>query len=255
MSDPLDGRSLCHINLARGYRGGERQSELLIAELARRGVRQQTLIHFGRATLLRERSRRHRASLTVVEAQGSRARSMRWRARDHDIIHAHEAKAFYAALPRPTSSLRYALRTDASGSRIRSGPQSARRIAYARAGSLVGVSDAVARNVHRLYPDHRGQGRARCACEALPSDPASADRNSANRLHRQDVIIGHIGALDDAHKGQRTLLAVARRASVERPEWCFVLCGDGKDQDILRRSEAADLENVSFCRASSENPG
>jgi hypothetical protein len=33
-------RPICHLNLAPGYRGGERQTQLLIRELARRGYEQ-----------------------------------------------------------------------------------------------------------------------------------------------------------------------------------------------------------------------
>ena len=38
---------VCHINLARGFRGGERQTELLIRELSARGVAQRLLARTG----------------------------------------------------------------------------------------------------------------------------------------------------------------------------------------------------------------
>ena len=236
MGDPLNGRCLCHINLARGYRGGERQSELLITELARRGLRQH-LIHYP-GNPLQERCR-DVDGLSITEVRG-RAFGASLAARGCDIVHAHEAKAFYAALlANLASGTPYVLTRRVPNPQR---PSLARRIAYARAGCLAGVSNAVARNVQRLYPsiDVKVVPDAHAA---LPADKAAAaairDRFPGKAL------VGHIGALDDSQKGQRTLLAVARRASVERPDWQFVLCGDGKDEAALR-AEAADLENVFF---------
>lgn len=244
MGDPLDGRSLCHINLARGYRGGERQSELLITELARRGVRQQ-LVHLP-GNPLRERCQAI-GGLGLTEVKG-RAFGASLAARRYDILHAHEAKAFYAALlANLVSGKPYVLTRRVPNPQR---PSLARRIAYARAGCLAGVSHAVANNVHRLYPS--------IDVQVVPDAHASLPSNEAAATAIRDrfpgkVLIGHVGALDDSHKGQRTLLAVARRASVERPDWQFVFCGDGKDEAVLR-AEAADLENVVFA-GFVDNPG
>mgnify|MGYP000058914320 CR=1 FL=1 len=40
-------RPICHLNLAPGYRGGERQTQLLMRELARRGYSQRLVARRG----------------------------------------------------------------------------------------------------------------------------------------------------------------------------------------------------------------
>ncbi len=244
MGDPLDGRRLCHINLAKGYRGGERQSELLITELARRGVRQHLVLRPGNP--LRKHCR-DIDGLSITEAP-RRVLGAALAARRCDILHAHEAQAFYAAaLANLAFGKPYVLTRRVPNPQR---PSLARRITYGRAACLAGVSQAVAGNIHRLYP----QIDVAVVPDAHAALAADADAVAAIRAQfpgRQ--LIGHVGALDDSHKGQRTLLAAARRASVERPDWQFVLCGDGKDEAAFR-SEAADLDNVTFA-GFVDNPG
>ncbi len=57
------------------------------------------------------------------------------------------------------------------------------------------------------------------------------------------VLIGNVGALDHSHKGQSTIIEVAHRAAHSRPDWHFLLCGDGKDEQRFR-DEIGDLENI-----------
>jgi glycosyltransferase involved in cell wall biosynthesis len=244
MGDPLGDRSLCHINLAKGYRGGERQAELLIRELAGMGVRQHLIIRPGSPL------RQHCASidgLSISEASG-RSLGAAWQARPFDLLHAHEAQAFYAAaLANLAFANPYVLTRRVPNPQR---PSWARRTTYGRAGRLVGVSTAVADNVHQLYPD--------IEVTVVPDAHAglSADPETVARIRDQysdKKLIGHIGALDDSHKGQRTIIAAARLARVDRPGWHFVLCGDGKDEEVLR-AEAADLENVTFT-GFVDNPG
>jgi glycosyltransferase involved in cell wall biosynthesis len=236
MGDPLGGRILCHINLAKGYRGGERQAELLIRELAAQGTRQHLVIRPGNP--LRQRCNSV-DGLSVSEASG-RSLGAAWLARSCDLLHAHEAQAFYAAaLANLAFAKPYVLTRRVPNPQR---PSWARRTTYGRAGRLVGVSAAVADNVHQLYPD--------IDVAVVPDAHAGLRAASAEvaRIREQysgKTLIGHIGALDDSHKGQRTLLATARLAVVDRPHWHFLLCGDGKDEDALK-AEASDLPNVSF---------
>lgn len=244
MADALGGRRLCHINLAKGYRGGERQTELLIAELARRGVRQQLVLRAGNP--LRERCEGI-DGLSVTEAP-RRVLGAALAARSSDILHAHEAQAFYAAaIANLAFGKPYVLTRRVPNPQR---PSLARRITYGRAGCLAGVSQAVADNIHRLYPniDVKVVPDAHAALRANPGTVTAIRGQFPGK-----TLIGHIGALDDSHKGQRTLLAAARRASVERPDWQFVLCGDGKDETAFK-AEAADLDNVSFA-GFVDNPG
>ncbi len=236
MSDKLAGRTICHINLASGYRGGERQAELLIRELARRGLRQRLVARTGSA--LTDRCR-DVARLDVVEARG-RPFGAAFAARNVAVLHAHEGHAFYAAaMASRMSGAPYVLTRRVPNPQR---PSPLRSAAYRRAGRLCGVSEAVADNIRVLYPD--------LDVTVVP------DAHAALQPSREDIdavrgqfpgkrLIGHVGALDDAHKGQRTILKAAARAAVERPDWQFVLCGNGRDEAALR-AEAKSLDNVTF---------
>jgi glycosyltransferase involved in cell wall biosynthesis len=58
-------------------------------------------------------------------------------------------------------------------------------------------------------------------------------------------IIGNVGALDNAQKGQEYIIEVARRAADSHPQFQFLLVGGGGDEAMLREL-AADLPNVAF---------
>ena len=60
-------------------------------------------------------------------------------------------------------------------------------------------------------------------------------------LHAE--VTDNVGALDHSHKGQSTIIEVAHRAAKERPDWHFLLCGDGRDEQRFR-DEIGDLENI-----------
>jgi glycosyltransferase involved in cell wall biosynthesis len=54
-----------------------------------------------------------------------------------------------------------------------------------------------------------------------------------------------VGALDDSHKGQLQIIALARRWQTARPNVRFVLVGAGRDEVLLRQA-AAGLDNLFF---------
>ncbi|MDN5861979.1 MAG: hypothetical protein L0H19_00860, partial [Salinisphaera sp.] len=81
-------KPICHINLARGYRGGERQTELLIRELARLGWAQRLLARAGEPLSKRLQDI---PALEIIEARKPYFRHVP--ALRNTIAHAHEARA------------------------------------------------------------------------------------------------------------------------------------------------------------------
>ena len=236
--DTLDehARRICHVNLAAGFRGGERQTELLVRDLAARGWPQRLVVLRGSPLLERCRGLPGLQLAEVLRNPLSAALAARGAA----LVHAHEARAVYAgwflnmAAGTPyvlTRRLHHA----ESGS-------AARTRAYRASGCVVAISESIARSVSCRYDGmavrvvhdaHAGMlNGAAVAREVLPG--------LAGR-----IVVGHVGELDHGHKGQGTIIAAARALRETHPQVHFVLVGEGKDEQRFRQ-DAAGLDNVTF---------
>ncbi len=225
--DPI----IAHMNLARGFRGGERQTELLIRGLAARGIRQRLIAR--RSEPLCERlqgtERLEVAGVSTLLAAGRAARGA-------PLIHVHDGRAIQAAaLSRILYRNRYVV-TRRVDNPIRSNP--ATHWMYARASALVALSGAIAREMREF--DSRLQP------EVIPSawNPVAPDPQRTEALRSSYAgafTVGHIGALDQTHKGQLAIIAAARTL----PHVLFVLVGSGRDEALFREA-ASGLDNVRF---------
>ncbi|MDX1516095.1 MAG: glycosyltransferase family 4 protein [Woeseiaceae bacterium] len=222
------------MNLAKDYRGGERQTEYLVRELASRGWRQRLVARRGNE--LAERC----ADLagTDVVATSSNLISAGRATRGTSLVHAHEARGVYAGW---FATRVYGIPSMLTRRVVRTQKRSwLRDRAYRSASAVVGVSAAVAEHVRRSYPDldpevvYDGRGE-------LPTDEASI-RDLRNRYSGK-TLIGHIGTYDHSVKGQLTIIDVARRAATERPRWHFLLLGEGRDRELFAQ-RIADLDNI-----------
>ena len=232
MSEP--DVDFCHLNLAKHYRGGERQTEILIRELASRGYSQRLVIKRGNS--LKERCRAI-PGLEVCEV-ASNPVAAGWAARGCRVVHAHEGRTVYGGL---VANLLFGIPYVITRRVV--APQKdrvLRRWAYRRAARIVAISSAVVRSI---------QARFNGAQPAVIPDAHSgftADRAAVEAIRGQypgKVLIGHVGALVHSHKGQMTIIEVARRVAESRPDWQFVICGDGEDERRYREA-IGDLENI-----------
>ncbi|GAB2787966.1 glycosyltransferase family 4 protein [Halomonas shantousis] len=222
---------VCHVNLARGFRGGERQTALLIQALARHGIRQ-TLV-CRRDSPLRDEV----AVLPVAVVSADSQLAGHFTVPRADIVHAHEAKAVHwAYLQHRLRGTPYIL-TRRVPQPIKDKPFN--RLTYRAAACAVGISSVI---------EHHLEERSWCpvtripsALSHLPSDPervAALRQRFAGRR-----IVGHVGALVDRHKGQRLLIEAARRLRTSHPDLLFLCLGQGEDGDALR-AESSDLDNL-----------
>ena len=225
---------IAHINMARGYRGGERQAELLIRALSGFDV-QQVLIARP------DRPLAERLADAGVEIRHCSGLVSAYRATHGvDVVHSHEGRGVYAAW----------LRNEVSGTpyvitrRVNNplGDSWLTRRAYTRASSVASVAADVARIVEEF--DERIRGCViHSSSSGLPVNPATA------RAIRDEFpgkwIVGNVGALDNAQKGQEYIIEVARRTADSHPQFQFLLVGGGGDEAMLREL-AADLPNVAF---------
>ena len=227
---------IAHINLARGFRGGERQTELLIRGLAARGWRQRLVARRGERLVewLEGLDNLDVAPVAgnVIEAAAA--------LRGADLVHVHEARALQAAfLNRRFGGARYLVTR-----RVQHGPTRhwLNRLMYRRAARIVVLSRAIGASLTALDPALTFRVIPSASAE-LPSDPHRVAE--IRRRFRKGVLVGHVGALVDSHKGQRQIIAVARELARTAPDMTFLLVGGGRD-DAALSEEAQGLTNLHF---------
>lgn len=225
---------IIHANLAKGFRGGERQTVLLIQALASEArVSSQTLVCRPDSPLRSELS----ATPGVHFVSARHQLAGHWQAGRTTLVHAHDAKAVHWAwLHHRLFGTPYLItrRVDTPVKRKHSN-----RMFYRDAHRCIALSRVIAENIQPLSPHPVAQ---------IPSafTPQAADPNIARafRAHYPGrFLVGHAGALVDRHKGQRVLINAARRLQHSQPDMLFVFFGRGEDEAELRK-ESAMLDNV-----------
>jgi glycosyltransferase involved in cell wall biosynthesis len=227
---------VAHVNLARGFRGGERQTELLVRELSARGVEQTLVGRRGGALVARVAGTPH---LTV--------RGISWPylpfagiCRGADLIHAHEGKAqAYTALAAALARAPYVITR-----RIDRPPGSGRltRAVFERADALVGLSEGV-RTALLEWGDLQDVRIIPSAATGLPVEPARVAEIRARFEDRFLVVCA--AALVHSQKAQGVLIETARRLEREVGDLVVLLLGRGSDEALFRE-QARGLGNVVF---------
>ena len=222
---------IAHLNLAAGFRGGERQTQLLVEHLAALGFRQRLIVRKNAELAARMRGQ---PDLDLVEVGGifAAARAVR----DARLSHAHEGRCVQAsALARLLGNAPYVI-TRRVTRPLKRNPVT--RAIYRNAAALVGLSSAIVSDLN----DYSGHATAvRIPSALTPVDATATVSRELRERFGPGPIIGNVGALVIRHKGQDTLIEVARR----RPDWRIVLVGSGSDESTLK-SLASDLTNVHF---------
>lgn len=226
---------IVHVNTARGYRGGERQTELLIRGLASRGVGQALVARRGGP--LAERVRR--LGIEVREV-GSSLFSVVAAVRDASLIHVHEGRSVYAAYLRSLLSGTAYVITRRVNNPIRD-HWLAHRV-YRGASCVAAVAPQVA-DVVRAFDPAVSVTVVHSASSGLPVNAAASA--AIRERFRGKFVAGHVGALDNGQKGQEYIIAVARELERTHPDVHFLLVGGGEDEAMLKQA-AAGLSNVTF---------
>ncbi|HEX6994021.1 MAG TPA: glycosyltransferase family 4 protein [Gammaproteobacteria bacterium] len=226
---------LGHVNLAHTYRGGERQTELLIRGLSAYLPRQRAVVRAGRP--LAERLT-DVPGVTVVPVGGRLAavRAMK----GCTLVHAHETGGAQAALVRHLLSGTPYVVTRRVDKRPKPDPFT--RAMYTHAAAIAGLSSAVVRSLESYDPSLEPR-RIPSAASGVPSDPAWVDAFRARFPGK--FLVGHVAAIDVEHKGQLTLVAAAAKLERDHPQIHFIVVGSGRDEERVRRA-AAPLSNMSF---------
>jgi glycosyltransferase involved in cell wall biosynthesis len=226
---------IVHVNTARGYRGGERQTELLIRGLASRGLQQALVTRRGAplATRLRD------VNIEIREVAGG-VLSVTRATPDASLIHVHEGRSVYAAFARSLLSGTPYVVTRRVNNPIRQHWFAHR--AYRRAARVAAVAPQVGEIV-RAYDAAIRVTVVHSASSGLGVD---AEASAAVRAgFGGKFVVGHVGALDNDQKGQEFIIAVAREIEHTHTDVQFVLVGGGEDEAMLKTA-AAGLSNLTF---------
>lgn len=226
---------IAHINLAKGFRGGERQTVLLIKELALDGV-EQILVCRDDSPM-----REMLADVQGVEFVGVNHFLLGHIGFDKkvDLIHAHESKgARWAWIENIIRKSRYII-TRRVMFDIKKGW--ATRSMYRRASVVVGLS----RSIEQILKEY--DRSLNVAVIPSVSSKLSVNIDEVQRIRSRfegKKIIGHIGALS-SEKGHAYIIEAARELLKERQDLVFLFVGGGKDEAKLKE-QAKGLDNVCF---------
>lgn len=226
---------VCHVNLARGFRGGERQTELLIRALAGKGVSQRILTRRGqplgpRLEDMPNLERREVARPFVRALPFLRG----------CLVHAHEAKAAHLAhWAKYLAGSPYVI-TRRVDNIPGTGPLT--RAMYRGAARVAVLSEAIGAAMRDYDPT--------LETVVIPSAASTfvANPERVAALRRQwggDLVIGHVGALHHDHKGQGDLIAAFAQLRERHPGLRLVLVGGGIDEARFR-ARARHIPGVIF---------
>ena len=228
-------RKIVHVNTAKGYRGGERQTELLIRGLATRHVPQALVTRRGAPLVKRVAD----LGIEVRQVAGDPF-SVVGATRGAALVHVHEGRSVYAAFMRSLLSGTPYVITRRVNNPIRDHWLAHR--AYRRAAYVAAVAPKVADIVQAYDPAivvrvvHSGSS-------GLRVDTAKRDAIRATVPNK--LLVGHVGALDNGQKGQEFIIAVARELQSSHADVHFMLVGGGEDEAMLKAA-AAGLSNLTF---------
>jgi glycosyltransferase involved in cell wall biosynthesis len=225
---------IAHVNVARGYRGGERQTELLIRALRGADVEQVLVARRGAplASRLADAAEVRLVSGSTFSVAGATA--------DAELVHVHEGRSVYGAYLRWLLSRTPYVITRRVNNPIR--PHWFAHRAYRRAACVAAVAPQVAEVVRSYDPGIH----VTVVHSSSSSLPVEDDRVRAIRAaYPNQCIVGHVGALDNDQKGQIYIISVAREIEQTHRDIHFMLVGSGEDEGMLK-SAAAGLSNVTF---------
>ncbi len=221
--------TVTHINLSHGFRGGERQTVLLIHGLSRFNLEQCVICRKTSPLISQLEGVPNLTIHTVSDKPDARFLSLFQIDKKSNLIQVHETLAGHVALFRNGfQHVPYVL-TRRVDHRIRNNVFN--KMMYTRASACVGVSSVVSKIMAETF------GVTTTTIHDAQSE-LKVNEETASKIRRQwdgRFVVGHVGALVDSHKGQNTILEAAKRLQKEIPNLLIVFLGEGTDKEMLKR--------------------
>ena len=226
---------IVHINVGRGYRGGQRQTEILIRGLASANVQQVLVTRRGEPL-----TRRVEDTNCEVKQVSGNPLSIAMATRSADLIHAHEGRGVYGAFLRSLLSQTPYIVTRRVNNPLHDHWLTHK--AYRRAAYVATVAPQIA-DIMSRYDSRIRLEVIHSSSSGLPVDAAQSA--SIRNAFSGKLLIGHVAALDNQQKGQEFIIQVAMELQESHPDIQFLLVGGGDDEVMLKKA-AEGLNNLAF---------
>jgi glycosyltransferase involved in cell wall biosynthesis len=230
---------ILHINLATGFRGGERQTALLIGGLANAHPKLQQSLIIRSDSLLADVLTTS-ARVNVIKVKRPYVAYIFGLKKEFDIVHAHDAKAcHFAYLLSLRRHIPYIITR-----RMDRAPKANwfTQKVYRHAAHIVSLSSAIDKIIN-AYQSNLTTSIIPSMAANLPTELLAI--NKIRGSHPNKTLIGQVGALVERHKGQQYTIEAARHLETTHPHLHFLLIGDGQDEALLKQ-KAQGLTNIEF---------
>ena len=218
-----------HMNLSHGFRGGERQTELLIQGLSNHDIKQRLICRKSSPLIARLQGIPNLEIQVVSDKPDARLSCSFEVDSKTDLVQVHETLAAQSAL------LQYIFKhvpyviTRRVDYRIRN--NFFNKMIYSKAAECVGVSSVISNIMADTFGVHVTTIHDAQANLEINEREASVVRKEWEGR----FVVGHVGALVDSHKGQSTLLGAVRRLQEKIPNLLVVFLGEGVDKEMLMK--------------------
>ncbi|MBN2825441.1 MAG: glycosyltransferase family 4 protein [Campylobacterales bacterium] len=227
---------ITHLNFAKGFRGGERQTQLLIEELSKRGYHQRVVVRQNAPLIKRLEGI---GNLEIIPI----AKPYIWHLsciKGSSILHAHEAKAAqFAFIANALYKIPYII-TRRVDNPISQNLFNAKM--YRNSFRTVALSKAIQKEVLKvdkgidieIIPS---------ASSGLSSDPKQVE--AIKKRFKGKFLIANIAELQNKQKGQYYLIEAMKKLQQNYPDIHLLLLGKGEDREAYE-AQAKELKNISF---------
>jgi len=224
---------ICHINLAKGYRGGERQTELLIKELSLKGFKQKIFVRKNSKLIERLKDLEF---LDIIELNKPFILNI-FKFKECRVLHAHEKKAEQLAffvnmfLDIPYFITR---RVD-----IQPKINFFNKLIYKNAKKVFVLSSII---------NDIMQNNFEVNTQIIPSVSSSLkitpELEKLKSKYKDKFIISNIAALVNSHKGQKFIIEAAKLLK-DYKDIKFLIVGEGRDKDEYQKMiKEYNLDNI-----------
>ncbi len=227
---------VAHVNLSKEFRGGECQTLALVEAIEE----SEFSSNIDQVVVARRNSRMEQACTSI---EGIELRSVKptiaaaaCALANVDLVHIHEGRSTPVGALKSLSGTPFIITR-----RVPRRPKnfSPTRWCYRRAAEIACVSQDVANVMSEYLPDTNIAVVADCV-RKLPRSKASTPTVIPGNL-----VVGTIGELDIASKGQDRIINAARALQGSHPDIQFWIIGEGRDERYLKEL-AEGLENIRF---------